>query len=89
MNLFKKLGFRKLDEKGAQKQLYIINTAAKNSYFFYTFALLSLVLVEMLYAVFFLFTSEYLHFSGILVLAPHPTDFDYPHEINRIILEET
>ncbi len=48
MNLFKKLGFRKLDEKGAQRQLYIVNAAVKISWIFYTFALLIWLAVEVI-----------------------------------------
>jgi len=48
VNLFKKLGFRKLDEKGAQRQLYIVSTASKITWLFYAFVLLSWATVELI-----------------------------------------
>ena len=47
MNLFKKLGFRK-DEKGAQRQLYIVNTASKITWLFYALVLLIWSGVELI-----------------------------------------
>lgn len=44
MNLFKKLGFMKSDERG----FYIVNNAAKFSWIFYTLALFSYMVVEMI-----------------------------------------
>lgn len=44
MNLFKKLGFRKADERGR----YSVCNAAKFSWIFYTFALLLYIAVELI-----------------------------------------
>ena len=47
MNLLKKLGFRK-DEREAQRQLNIINKAAKITWIFHTFTLLIWSGVELI-----------------------------------------
>ena len=47
MNILKKLGFRK-DEREAQRQLNIVNTASKITWLFYAFVLLSWSGVELI-----------------------------------------
>ena len=47
MNIFEKLGFKK-DEREAQRQLNIINTASKITWLFYTFTLLIWSVVELI-----------------------------------------